>query len=119
MTVGWLGIAFAVFDCYRVITSIFASAETAVQDAKGHTQPPYIGPGYIPLHVMGMTDELVSLQGIIVCVALSAICIYVLRGRLAGWVLGVSGVAIAVASFPLGSWTLLFLIAKYHLTEVR
>jgi hypothetical protein len=122
ITIGSIGVAFAILVCYRVATFPFLAAENLVlvRDRYWPGTIPTLPRGAIPGHLglLYLEVGLFPVFGITVCVALAAICIYVLRGRLAGWILGISGVAIAVASWPLGHWALRIVMAKYHLVDV-
>ncbi len=122
MITGIFGIAFAVFGCYRAITWPFLFAETAVRNAKEYWRPlpASLPPGSIPTHLGWLYLGVVfgPCFDLVVCSICAWTCIYMTRRRILGWIIGLSGVAIAIAAWPLGQWALRAVMAKYHIVDV-
>lgn len=120
--VGLLGIAFAMYTCYSVITFPFLCAESAVRDAKKYLNPisPAFPPGSIPTNLgwFYMGSVMASFSCMVACIICACICIYITRRRIVGWILGLSGITISLASWPLGIWAIKFVIVKYHLVDI-
>jgi hypothetical protein len=77
-----------------------------------------VAPGStINLMILVDAQFLLTIVAGIVCVALAAVSIFLQYRRIMVWIVGLLGVTVALASGPLGTFVLNYVMAKYRLTD--
>ena len=102
---GYLGLALAVFVCYREVRAPFEVAALFPPGSQGRFGMTEVG-GYVVAAVVAF-----------ICAVLGTVSILLQRGTRIAWIVAVAAFALALAAAPLGQLTLKYVMAKYHLIE--
>jgi hypothetical protein len=113
--------------CRNVIEFPFGAIRAAVEQSQSF--PPSVTGSIPEVHVgsdlvshymldrmlrgvsVGASDA--AAMAIVVSVVMAGVCIFLQRGRIFGWILGLIGVAVSLCAWPLGQWAIKLMVTVY------
>jgi hypothetical protein len=100
---GWIGLIIALTACYLNISFAFQMVP-AIPSDRG-----------FDLGLPGFTNFVTAIAAAVICGVCGLLCIVLQSARLKSIMVCLLGVGLALASWPLGTLAIKFVVAKYHL----